>query len=99
MLLTAVSEDPLDVIIAVEDDAALEAATATQGGLRRSHFSTDMIATGSPKKRFDKATKVNARVILSLAMQDGKVRHGLRGEKAMVERIGEHLQDSVLVAK
>ena len=94
MLLQSADVQPLDVIIAVEDDAALTAATTTQAGLRRAGFSADMIATGSPKKRFDKATKANARVILSFTVRDDKVRTGLRGETGTVERVSEYLSHS-----
>jgi histidyl-tRNA synthetase len=60
-----VAADALDVILAVEDDEALERAQAALAALRRAGFSADMIATGSPRKRFDKAVKEDARVILS----------------------------------
>ena len=91
MLIDGVEVEKLDVIIAVEDDHALADATATQADLRRARISTDIIASGSPRKRFDKATKVNARVILSFVIREGRVRCGLRGEKEMVERVSEHL--------
>ena len=61
-----VAVDQLDVILAVEDDEALPLAQRALAQLRLAGFSADMIATGSPRKRFDKAVKENAQVILSV---------------------------------
>ncbi|MFN3473077.1 MAG: histidine--tRNA ligase [Blastomonas sp.] len=55
----------LDVIIALEDDRALADATSAQATLRNHGISSDMIATGSPRKRYDKAAKINAKVLIS----------------------------------
>jgi histidyl-tRNA synthetase len=61
----------LDVIIAVEDDRALQAATKAQAMLRHAGISSDMIATGSPRKRYDKAIKTNAKLLVSF-QHDGE---------------------------
>ena len=76
-LAMLVGEEPfspaklLNVIIAVEDDAAIGFAIKTISVLRRANISADMIATGSPRKRYDKATKVNAHTLMSISMKDG----------------------------
>ena len=62
----------LDVIIALEDDRALADATAAQTILRNHGVSSDMIATGSPRKRYDKAAKTNAKVLISF-QHDGEL--------------------------
>jgi histidyl-tRNA synthetase len=62
----------LDVIIALEDDRALADATAAQTILRNHGISSDMIATGSPRKRYDKAAKTNAKVLISF-QHDGEL--------------------------
>jgi histidyl-tRNA synthetase len=87
MLLEEPAADILDVIIAVEDDSALSEATARIADLRRAGLSADMIATGSPRKRFDKATKVPARMILSFALRDGRIRAGFRGEEGIIKQV------------
>jgi histidyl-tRNA synthetase len=87
MLVEEPVKDRLDVIIAVEDDAALNEAIARLSQLRRNGYSADMIATGSPRKRFDKAAKVSARMILSLAVRDGAIRAGTRGETEIIEQV------------
>ena len=47
--------DMLDVVIAVEDDRALRLAQQCLTQLRRAGFSAEIVAGGSPRKRFDKA--------------------------------------------
>jgi histidyl-tRNA synthetase len=66
MLVEEPAEETLDVIIAVEDDSALAAAFRGLRLLRDNGLSADMIATGSPKKRFDKASKVSAKVLVGM---------------------------------
>jgi histidyl-tRNA synthetase len=66
-------------------------AATTLANLRQAGLSAEMIATGSPRKRFDKATKVDARSILSLNVRDGRIHCGQRGEKSVVERVSELL--------
>jgi histidyl-tRNA synthetase len=99
MMIEAPVTEPLDVIIAVEDDAAMTHATTVLAGLRRAGLSVDMIATGSPRKRFDKATKVNARSILSLVVREGRIHCGQRGDKEMVGRVSELLPFTAPEAK
>ncbi|AZI34904.1 histidine--tRNA ligase [Caenibius tardaugens NBRC 16725] len=79
MLLTDVAEPALDVILAIEDDAALQFGIRALAALRRAGLSADMIASGSPKKRFDKAVKVNATALAAIAMRDGQPAVNLRG--------------------
>ncbi len=81
MLVGARDEAPADVVIAVEDDAALAVATHALATLRRAGLSGEMIATGSPRKRYDKATKVPAKVIAGLALAEGAPRWRLRGDE------------------
>ncbi|MBN9505469.1 MAG: histidine--tRNA ligase [Altererythrobacter sp.] len=81
--------DALDVILVVEDDRALRVAQQSLAQLRRAGFSADIVASGSPRKRFDKAVKAGARVILSFTFdeeQDQAVR-ALRGPDEWVEKI------------
>ncbi len=91
MMVDAPVATPLDVIIAVEDDPSLTGAIAVLADLRRAGLSADMVATGSPRKRFDKAAKVNARSILSFAVRDGRIQCSQRGDKNVVERVGKLL--------
>ena len=65
MLTEAPAKPLLDVIMAVEDDRAIGLAQGAIATLRRAGRSADMIASGSPRKRFDKAAKINAKVLVT----------------------------------
>ena len=73
MLVGAREEKPADLIIVVEDDARVGEAIALIGNVRRAGFTAELVASGSPRKRYDKAVKRGAVVILSLrpAMGNG----------------------------
>jgi histidyl-tRNA synthetase len=66
MLLGEVDTVVLDVVIALEDDRAIATGFKSMSALRGKHLSVEMISAGSPRKRFDKATKTNARVLVSI---------------------------------
>jgi histidyl-tRNA synthetase len=69
MIEAPVPEAPF-VIMAVEDDRATADGYRALSALRRSGVSADIIATGSPRKRYDKAAKIPARVIVSVNVGD-----------------------------
>ncbi len=75
MLVGEETYDPaqlLNVIMAVEDDEALGFGIAAISALRSAGISADMISSGSRKKRYDKAAKVDAHVLVSVKMRDGQ---------------------------
>ncbi|MCJ2188047.1 histidine--tRNA ligase [Novosphingobium beihaiensis] len=93
----ASSEPALTCILAVEDDAALGYAQKTITALRHQGIDADMIATGSPRKRFDKAVKLGAKVLVSFVMRDGVPTANLRAaeptaEYLAVEQVVQSLQ-------
>ena len=69
----AVKVDALDVMLAIEDDAAIAFGTKALKALRSAGMSADMIASGSPRKRFDKASKAGANILVGVTCRDGKV--------------------------
>jgi histidyl-tRNA synthetase len=72
MLLDAdVVDNRLDAVIAVEDDAVFDLAMRGLRLLRENGLSADIVASGSVRKRFDKAAKFGARALLSITMRDG----------------------------
>lgn len=68
----AVKVDALDVMLAIEDDAAITFGTKALKALRSAGISADMIASGSPRKRFDKASKAGANILVGVTWRDGK---------------------------
>lgn len=71
MLVPDLAEEQTQVVIAVEDDLAIGAAFHLLKLLRSSDLSAEIVATGAPKKRFDKAIKKNGCVTLSLTVRGG----------------------------
>jgi len=68
--LAMLLEEPVapspDVMIVVETDGALPLAFRALRVFRSAGFSADMVATGSPKKRYDKAVKLGPKVVVSV---------------------------------
>ena len=80
MLVGEKGEAKADVIVVVEDDALLTAGIAQVSRLRREGISAELVASGSARKRFDKAVKMGAKAILALAMRDGQPAARVRAE-------------------
>jgi histidyl-tRNA synthetase len=73
MMIDAPAAELIDAAIVVEDDAAMDAAWAAASRLRKSGLSVELVASGSPRKRFDRAVKKGAREIVVLGFADGEV--------------------------
>ncbi|AKM08070.1 histidine--tRNA ligase [Pelagerythrobacter marensis] len=76
-----------DVIVVVEDDQLLPECIAALQKLRLAGLSAEMISTGSPRKRFDKATKMGARGLVSFSLRDGAEHRNIRGYETPEDRI------------
>lgn len=96
MLLTEYPQEKLDAIIALEDDSLYALAVRGLQALRNGGCSADMVATGSPRKRFDKAAKIPAHALISIGKRDGQTTINVRGDgsdkaiaaEALVRSIG-----------
>ena len=73
----------LDAVIAVEDDELLTYAMKTLAAMRSNGFATEIVATGSPRKRFDKAGKVPARALIAIGSRDGQSYTNIRGDSEL----------------
>ncbi|HXG81257.1 MAG TPA: histidine--tRNA ligase [Sphingomicrobium sp.] len=73
MMIDAPAPELIDAAIVVEDDAVLSAGLAAASRLRSNGLSVELVATGSPRKRFDRAVKKGAREIVVLGFADGQV--------------------------
>ncbi|WP_372730946.1 histidine--tRNA ligase [Novosphingobium sp.] len=56
---------------------------------RRAGFSAEVFATGSPRKRYDKAQKSQPQVIISLDQRDGQKGNSFKCDRALYERMTE----------
>ncbi len=70
MLVGEREEAPPSVIVVVEDDGALQIATHALSSIRSAGIDSDIVATGSFRKRFDKAIKLKAQVIVVAEMHN-----------------------------
>ena len=80
LLADDVIDNRLDVVIAVEDDSQMTLAMNALARLRSSGFSVEIVASGSPRKRFDKAVKIPAHALISIGTRDGAGYINVRGE-------------------
>ena len=72
MLVGERKSDKADVIVVVEDDALFHLGIQQVSRLRNEGLSAEIVCSGSPRKRFDKAVKIGANAIMVLALQDGQ---------------------------
>ncbi len=90
MLVGNVDEAGAEVIVVVENDAVLQDGIGVTSALRRSGVAADLLASGSPRKRFDKAVKQEAKAILALSVDNGATAHRLRitgGDEVAIEGV------------
>ena len=66
MLVGVREEARADVVVVVENDSFLTQGIKAVQTLRAHGYAADLVASGSPRKRFDKASKINPRAILSV---------------------------------
>ncbi len=71
MLVGDKSEPNADVIVVVENDDLIDRAITTIGKIRAAGHSAELMASGSPRKRFDKAVKAGADKIVAFDLRDG----------------------------
>ena len=80
-------DNRLDVVIAVEDDGQFAQAMKALTTLRGGGFSADIVATGSPRKRFDKAAKIPAHALVSVGTRDGAAYINVRGDSDRAKQV------------
>jgi len=78
MMIEAPPAEPLDVIVVVDDDRAQAAGAKVLAHLRSRGLASDIVAAGSPRKRFDRAVKRGANEILILSVGDHRVTSRLK---------------------
>ena len=76
----------LEVAIVLEDDAQETAAQRALASLRRAGVSAELVASGSPKKRYDKAMKLDPAETVTFGREGRRVRV-LRGDVSRAEAL------------
>ncbi|KHL24907.1 hypothetical protein PK98_13640 [Croceibacterium mercuriale] len=87
MLVGAQAEAPADASVVVEDDALLTRGTAMVTAIRRAGFTAELVATGSPRKRFDKAVKGGALTLFALSPGEDGAAVRTKGDAELLARI------------
>jgi histidyl-tRNA synthetase len=72
MLVGAREESRLEVAIAAEHPTREKHAAAVVARFRKAGFAAELFATGSPRKRYDKARKAEPAVLISYDHRDGQ---------------------------
>jgi histidyl-tRNA synthetase len=85
MLVGAREEEPADLIVVVEDDVRIAEAINLVKSVRTAGFSAELVASGSPRKRYDKAAKRSHKAILSL---QSEMAHKISGDDPAAEVVG-----------
>ena len=80
LLADDVIDNRLDAVIAVEDDSQVAFAMKALAALRKDGFATEIVASGSARKRFDKAAKIPAHALVSVGTRDGALHINVRGD-------------------
>jgi len=91
MMIDAPPAETLDVVIVLDDDRAQTAGAKVLAHLRARGLASDIVATGSPRKRFDRAVKRGASEILILSVGDQRV-------TSRVKSSGEARAEAVLTS-
>ena len=71
MLVSEAGEDGPEVVVVAENVERETAAARMVAKLRRAGISAEIVATGSPRKRFDRAKKFSPDFLVSLDVRDG----------------------------
>ncbi|MGB3712340.1 MAG: histidine--tRNA ligase [Erythrobacter sp.] len=71
MLVGERAEEAVDLIVVVEDDSRVDEAIGVLKTVRLEGFSAEVMASGSPRKRYDKAVKRSPKAILTLKPEMG----------------------------
>ena len=90
MLIDAPVPERLDVVMVAENNELEGVAIAATNALRRAGIAAEALVTGSPRKRFDKAQKLNPVQIYSLSHRDDQLNKSQRGpdaEQADLDRV------------
>ncbi len=85
-------DNRIDTVIALEDDSMLAAAQQAMAALRAQGISVELVANGSPRKRYDKAAKIPAHALVSIGTRDGVLARNVRGDNDVAKRVDAIIQ-------
>lgn len=86
MLVGQSKADALEVVVVAENTTCEQLAIKQVTQLRRAGVTAEAITTGSPKKRFDRARKLDPDFIFSLDVRDGALTRSAKPLRGIVAR-------------
>ena len=95
MLIEAPRPPGLDIAVVVEDDRVQRDGLMAVARLRAAGLSAELIAAGSPRKRFDKAVRLTPREILSLSHDGVKTQARTKQLASTSEWDGSLVEDAL----
>jgi histidyl-tRNA synthetase len=81
-----------DVIVVLETMEGLGAALGANLAIQAAGFPSEVLARGSPRKRFDKAAKENPGAIVSVTVELGQVKTRIKAEPDMLRQVNDALK-------
>ncbi|WP_301751063.1 histidine--tRNA ligase [uncultured Erythrobacter sp.] len=95
MLVGAREDEALQVAVIVEDDSLVSMGISANSALRQVGISSELVAAGSPRKRFDKGAKLGASAIVVYSLVDGHPDIRMKSiDDDLAERIKSVVYDS-----
>lgn len=91
MLVGEKTPDRLEAIVLLEDDRGMPSAIKLLADLRANGVSAELMAAGSPKKRYDKAVKQNPQHILRVDERGFYSLSGDGGSPRLVAALNRHI--------
>jgi histidyl-tRNA synthetase len=82
----------LDIAVAAENHDREEDAASMVAAFRRAGFAAELFASGSPRKRYDKARKAEPAILISFDVRDGAKTQSWLSTDPTIEREQEALQ-------
>ncbi|MFT6474100.1 MAG: histidyl-tRNA synthetase [Qipengyuania sp.] len=86
------------VMFVVENDQMLPTAQKLMASFRADGFASEMLATGSPRKRYDKAIKMEPAVVVSLNVINGVEDVGMKALNGEGDRILGAVREGLLAS-
>ncbi|MEM1133627.1 MAG: histidine--tRNA ligase [Pseudomonadota bacterium] len=98
MLVEDAKAPALDIAVVAENRDREAEAMALTAHYRRAGYATELFASGSPRKRYDRAVKSNPRFIVSLDIRDGANHQGLNAVSGENDQKVQSILDAVAQA-
>ena len=91
MLVGEKSPETAFAIVVAEDDQSIGNAIEALGKLRGADISADLISSGSPRKRFDKAVKADPWAIVAFSQRDGTIHRRIKADVPVQKEVEQAL--------